>query len=188
MCGIAGYLSRSTGSTSTDEPVGRILLDMLTGLARRGPDSAGLALFKEALGAVTKKLAMEIVRDGEGATKVMHIEVLGAATEADAKCIARAIALSPLVKTAIFGMDPNWGRIISAAGASGAKFDPLRARLDIDGACVYNLGKPRRLRAEIMRNPDVFIRLETGLGRASARFWSCDLSIDYVKINAEYMT
>jgi len=175
------------GDTSPNDTV-LVMANGMSGVKLGAGDSAGLARFKESLGAVTKRLAMEIVRDGEGATKVMHIEVLGAATAADAKCIARAIALSPLVKTAIFGMDPNWGRIISAAGASGAKFDPLRARLDIDGACVYNLGKPRRLRAEIMRNPDVFIRLETGLGRAAARFWSCDLSIDYVKINAEYMT
>ncbi|MFA6447938.1 MAG: bifunctional glutamate N-acetyltransferase/amino-acid acetyltransferase ArgJ [bacterium] len=151
-------------------------------------DEAGLALFKEALGSVMKQLAMEIVRDGEGATKVMHIEVNGAASAADAKCIARAIALSPLVKTAVFGMDPNWGRIISAAGASGAKFDPLRASLLIDGARVFKLGKPQQFKAKIMRKPDVFIQLDAGLGSASARFWSCDLSIDYVKINAEYMT
>ncbi len=151
-------------------------------------DRAALALFKQALDEVMQGLSMEIVRDGEGATKVMHIEVSGAADENDAKRIARAIAESSLVKTAVFGMDPNWGRIISAAGASGAVFDPLRARLKIDGTLVYNHGTAPALKSAIMKNKDVFINLEVGLGRARARFMSCDLSIDYVKINAEYMT
>jgi glutamate N-acetyltransferase/amino-acid N-acetyltransferase len=175
------------GDMSPNDTV-MVMANGMSGVKIAGGDEAGLARFKEGLFAVCKALAMDIVRDGEGATKVMHIVVSGAANAAAAKTIARAIAVSPLVKTAVFGMDPNWGRIISAAGASGAAFDPDKARLEIDGARVFDRGRPVPTRAKIMRNPDVTIDLDCGLGAARARFWSCDFSIDYVKINAEYMT
>lgn len=165
-----------------------VMSNGMSGVKIAAGDAAGLARFKEGLFEVCKALSMDIVRDGEGATKVMHIDVTGAKDEKSAKTIARAIAVSPLVKTAVFGMDPNWGRIVSAAGASGAAFDPDRSKLEIDGAKVFEFGRPVPTKAKIMRKPDVMINLDCGLGRARARFWSCDLSIDYIKINAEYMT
>lgn len=144
--------------------------------------------FVTALYEVARYLSMEIVRDGEGATKLVHIEVKGASNDSDAEKMAREIGNSLLVKTAIFGRDPNWGRIVSAAGVSGANFKPEKATLRIDGACVYTKGSIPPLKKKIMKNKDVFIYLECGLGRGSARFWTCDLTYDYVKINAEYTT
>lgn len=146
------------------------------------------AHFKEGLEAVMRQLAREIVRDGEGATKLVHIEIHGAANDADARRMARGIANSMLVKTAIFGRDPNWGRIVSAAATAGAQFDPLMARLTLDGECVYDRGRLPPLPENLFSNSDVFILLDAGLGRGSARFWTCDLSYGYVKINAEYTT
>lgn len=144
--------------------------------------------FVTALYEVARYLSMEIVRDGEGATKLVHIEINGAASNSDAELIAKGIGNSLLVKTAIFGMDPNWGRIVSAAGVSGADFKPEKAELHIDGVCVYKKGTIPQLKKKIMRKKDVFIDLDCGLGRGTARFWTCDLSYDYVKINAEYTT
>jgi len=172
------------GDTSPNDTV----LVMANGLSGVKIVARAEKRFAAALEAVARHLSMEIVRDGEGATKLVHVEIAGARSDADAEAIAREIAGSQLVKTAIFGMDPNWGRIVSAAGVSGADFDPARVRLDIDGARVYDCGRPVDVRKKIMRKKDVYIKLDAGLGSGSARFWTCDLSYDYVKINAEYTT
>ncbi len=165
-----------------------VMANGASGVKISAADPASVKKFEEALEAVMVRLSMEIVSDGEGATKLVHIKVRSASKTADARRIAKAIALSPLVKTAIFGCDPNWGRIISAAGASGAKFDPDRARLDIDGVRVFDRGGIPAHNGDIMKNKDVKIVLDCGIGAAAADFWTCDFSYDYVKINAEYTT
>lgn len=144
--------------------------------------------FAGAMAAVMRYLSKELVRDGEGATKFVDIRIEGAAGRSDARAMAHSIANSQLVKTAIFGSDPNWGRIISAAAVSGAKFDPALAVLSIDGECVYDRGRLPDSTGEIMKNKDVCIVLDAGLGSAATSFWTCDLTYDYVKINAEYTT
>ena len=148
--------------------------------------------FAAALEFVCVHLAKMVVRDGEGATKFVEIHVRRAATEADAKAIARAVANSPLVKCAINGSDPNWGRIICKAAGCGARFDPARARLRIGGALAYAGGLPAKtplaeLEAAMKKN-DVLIHLDLGLGKGRAVIWTCDLSREYVKINADYHT
>ncbi len=151
-----------------------------------------LATFQEALEYLCKELAREIVRDGEGATKFVRILVKGAKKKAEAGIIARAIANSPLVKTAINGEDPNWGRIISAAGATGIPLDEKKLRLYIGQLLVFEGGMPvvcppRELQ-DAMRGGEVDLLLELGLGQAEAEVWTCDLSEKYVTINAKYHT
>lgn len=172
------------GDTSPNDTV----LVMANGASGVKIGAANKEKFTTALYEVARYLSMEIVRDGEGATKLVHIEIAGAANNSDAELMAREIGNSLLVKTAIFGKDPNWGRIVSAAGVSGANFKPEKATLHIDGACVYSKGTIPPLKKKIMMNKDVFINLECGLGRGTARFWTCDLTYDYVRINAEYTT
>jgi glutamate N-acetyltransferase/amino-acid N-acetyltransferase len=148
--------------------------------------------FADALADVCRSLAYQIAADGEGATKVLSITVSHAPTEADARAIARAIANSPLVKCAMHGNDPNWGRIVSAAGCASAPFDPDRATLALQGEVVFRHGQPveydaRRV-SKLLRAKQVSIHLSCGNGRATATCWTCDLSKDYVKINADYHT
>ncbi|HOO56991.1 MAG TPA: bifunctional glutamate N-acetyltransferase/amino-acid acetyltransferase ArgJ [bacterium] len=175
------------GDMSPNDTV-MVMANGMSGIKIAAKETARRNRFLDALGLVCRQLAREIVRDGEGATKLVHIEIKGAVNDREAKLMAQNISNSLLVKTAIFGEDPNWGRIVSAAGTSGAEFDPLLARLIIDGVCVYDRGKPMPRPQNIMKNKDVFINLDAGLGRGSSLFWTCDLSYDYVKINAEYTT
>jgi len=151
-----------------------------------------LPLLVEALTRVCEPLAIGIVRGGEGATKLVTIEVRGGRTDAEAKQAARAVANSPLVKTAIHGADPNWGRILAAAGRSGAKVDAGRASIRIGGVAVFERGAPRPFDAVAVRTiferPDIAIALDLGLGEGAARAWGTDLSAEYVRINADYTT
>ena len=147
----------------------------------------------EALDAVAGHLAREIVRGGEGATKRITVRVTGAASDADARLAARALANSPLVKTAIHGGDPNWGRLVSAAGRSGADFVLDRASVAIDDVALFVEGTPHDDRAgqaaERLAAPDVAVTVDLGTGGAhEATMWTCDLSAEYVRINAEYRT
>ena len=147
--------------------------------------------FADALGEVMLELALNIVRDGEGAVRVAEIRVEGAKTNTDAELAARAIADSPLVKTALFGNDPNWGRIVSAAGASGCAFKEEKASLKINGHAIYKLGKPLEIDKFVesaMTQDHVTFRLELGLGRGSTVVYTCDLGHDYVTMNADYTT
>ncbi|HHT9120601.1 MAG TPA: bifunctional glutamate N-acetyltransferase/amino-acid acetyltransferase ArgJ [Candidatus Hypogeohydataceae bacterium YC41] len=152
----------------------------------------GLIAFQEALEHLCQKLARAIVEDGEGATKFVRIRVEGAKREKEASIIARAIANSPLVKTAINGEDPNWGRIISAAGAAGITLDEKRLRLYINGSRIFEGGMPAYSSSQetqdLMRGEEVNLLLELGLGYADAEVWTCDLSEKYVTINAKYHT
>jgi glutamate N-acetyltransferase/amino-acid N-acetyltransferase len=151
-----------------------------------------LIAFQEALEYLCRELATAIVKDGEGATKFVRILVKGAKREEEARIIARAVAHSPLVKTAINGEDPNWGRIVSAAGAAGIALDEKRLRLYIGRSLIFEKGVPVASSSEelqsIMRAEELDLRLELGLGRAEAEVWTCDLSEKYVTINARYHT
>jgi glutamate N-acetyltransferase/amino-acid N-acetyltransferase len=157
-------------------------------------DDATMALpiFQEALDYVTDHLAKAIIKDGEGATKFVVIEVSGAPTETYALQVARAVGNSPLVKTAINGEDPNWGRIISAAGAAGIPLDEKRLKLYIGDVLVFEGGvsaaSAREKLLEEMKKKEVCIRLHLGLGKSKTEFWTCDLSHEYVTINAKYRT
>jgi len=148
--------------------------------------------FADALKDVCRSLAYQIAADGEGATKVVVVRVRGAATERDAQAMARAIANSPLVKCAMHGNDPNWGRIVSAAGFSGAEFDPSKCTLTLQGTVVFRNGQPVPFDdakvSESLRAPEVVAELNCRLGKADATCWTCDLSKDYVTINADYHT
>jgi len=150
------------------------------------------ALF-EGFRAVAQELALGIVRGGEGATKLIAITVAGADSDADAWTAARAIANSPLVKTAIHGGDPNWGRLVAAAGRSGAKFVLNGARVQIGSLVLFENGRPfdelAPKAADYLTGKDLQIEINLGTGgRHSATVWTCDLSAEYVKINAEYRT
>jgi glutamate N-acetyltransferase/amino-acid N-acetyltransferase len=150
-------------------------------------------LFVEALRRVCEPLAVGIVRGGEGATKLITIEVTGGATDVEAKRAARAIANSPLVKTAVHGADPNWGRLVAVAGRAGVDFDLERARVQIGDVELFAGGRPFDERAaqasEHLMQTNVTLRVDLGTGKSgSARMWTCDLSAEYVKINAEYRT
>lgn len=155
-------------------------------------DASEAALF-EGFRAVAKTLALGIVRGGEGATKLVAITVSGAATDADAWMAARAIANSLLVKTAIHGADPNWGRLVAAAGRSGARFVLDGARVRIGELVLFEQGRPFDERAPqaaaYLQGTDLDIEVDLGTGGAfAATVWTCDLSKMYVQINAEYRT
>jgi glutamate N-acetyltransferase/amino-acid N-acetyltransferase len=139
---------------------------------------------------VCGELARMVARDGEGATKLVTVEVRGAASEADAKAVAFAIADSPLVKTAIFGQDANWGRVAMAVGKSGASIDPAKLGITFAGirTCVDGTAVPfdEDEAAQALAAAEVEILVELHVGRASATVWTCDLSYEYVRINGEY--
>jgi glutamate N-acetyltransferase/amino-acid N-acetyltransferase len=142
---------------------------------------------------VLESLARQIARDGEGARKLVTIDIEGAATERDAETIARTIANSPLVKTAIAGSDPNWGRVLAAAGYSGVKFDPRKTDIFMQGIAVCRSGLAADFsEAELTRKLDeseCLVRFVIrGGGKGRARFWTCDLTEEYIRINASYRT
>ena len=179
------------GDTSTND----MALVMASGAA--GGDiitasSAKAELFQQALTTVCIELAKMIAKDGEGATRRIEVIVKGATCLEDARKVARTIAGSSLVKTAIHGTDPNWGRIMAAAGRSGAYIEPEKATLEMGGACLFRHGVPQPFnRVEISNNlcrDEVFIILDLGLGNSQATAWGCDLTKEYVTINADYTT
>ena len=166
---------------------------MASGLSGVKIDSpAAIKSFTAALNQVCQSLAYQIAADGEGATKVVTITVRQATSSAAAKAMARAIANSPLVKCAMHGNDPNWGRIVSAAGLAGVPFDPDRSTLTLQGTVVFRAGQPVKFDAEkvsaSLNVPEVKVDLACKLGKADATCWTCDLSKDYVTINADYHT
>ncbi len=149
--------------------------------------------FGAGLAEVLASLAQQIVRDGEGAHKFVTIDVTGAATDSAAEKIARSIANSPLVKTAIAGSDPNWGRILSAAGNAGVPFDPRQADIEMQGVTVCRGGLAANFSEDDLKKkldePECGIRFSLrGRGRGKTRFWTCDLTEEYIRINASYRT
>jgi len=147
--------------------------------------------FQELVTGVMVELAKMLVRDGEGATKLVEIHVCGAATTSDARTVADTIANSPLVKTAIFGEDANWGRILAAAGRSGVLFDPDRIEIGFDDVMIYSQGRGAGADVEqkvtaVLKRPEFCIHVDLHEGTASSSVWTCDFSVDYVRINADY--
>jgi len=152
-----------------------------------------LKTFAAALRAVCESLAYQIADDGEGATRVLEVTVSGAKTPADAHRAARAVATSPLVKTAIHGSDPNWGRIVQAIGATSVAFQPDRVTVRLNKTVIFAKGAPARnldtkRLAKIVGQRHVPININLGAGKASDRVLTCDLSREYVTINADYHT
>ncbi len=179
------------GDTSTNDTA----IVMANGLAGNKSITQGSILadvFQQGLDQVCSYLAKSIARDGEGATRMIEVVVDGAVTLDDARLAAITIANSPLVKTAVHGCDPNWGRIICAAGYSGAELAPEKADVYIGDMCLFESGKPlpfdKKAAAAKLGGPEVSLRMDFHLGEASATAWGCDLSKEYVTINAEYTT
>ncbi len=175
--------------TSTNDMV----LVLANGAAGAPPIVAGTpehAAFAEALATVCRDLAISIVRDGEGATKLVTVEVRGAASADDARRAARSIAGSMLVKTAIHGRDANWGRVAAAVGYSGIAFDPAQMEIHLGGVPVlkknYDTAFDEDAAAAVLAERDVTIGVQLNRGTGSATVWTCDLSKDYVHINASY--
>lgn len=149
-------------------------------------------VFADGLRAVCLRLALGIVRGGEGATKLITVTVNGAATSKEARIAAKAIANSLLVKTAVHGGDPNWGRLVAVAGRAGVEFELSRAQVTIGPILLFENGRPHDEAApeaaNYLKNDDIAIAVNLGAGSASSTVWTCDLSAEYVKINAEYRT
>lgn len=183
------------GDTSTN--------DMVAALAggasdvRIEPGTSDLEAFRAGLRRAASRLAQMICRDGEGARTLLEVQIQGATDRADARRAARAVAASSLVKTAVFGADPNWGRILAAVGYSGADFEPDR----VDIALANHLGEAPLVRGgtavddldedlatEILAQDEVVLQADLGAGEAEATAWGCDLSHDYVEINSAYRT
>jgi glutamate N-acetyltransferase / amino-acid N-acetyltransferase len=181
------------GDTSTNDTV----LFLANGHSGVDPsrDGAMWKVFEEAVTAVARTLALAIVEDGEGATKRLEIQVVGAQTESHAREVGRAIARSALVKTAVYGGDPNWGRVLAAAGVAGVALVADRIKLDaamngggwltLASGGATALTEPAKARA-IFEQKTIRLRLDLGLGRSEAVVWTCDLSPDYVRINSDY--
>jgi len=179
------------GDTSTNDT----LLVLANGASGAPPIKAGSGAhraFAKSLEEVCHSLALQIVADGEGAQRVIQIEVRGAKTESGARQIARTIATSPLVKTAFAGGDPNWGRIFAAAGRADVKFDPGRVDIQMAGIPVLRRGQPldfnEREASNRLLQREVTVVMNLHAGRATARYWTCDFTAEYVRINASYRT
>jgi glutamate N-acetyltransferase/amino-acid N-acetyltransferase len=176
------------GDSSTNDCV----LLLASGASSVVVDEAGYGAFVEGLTAVCRELALAIVRGGEGATKLVAVNVTGAATSAEARKAAKVIANSLLVKTAIHGGDPNWGRLICAAGRAGVAFDASRAAVTMGTLVLFKDGQPHDelapAAAEYLKGADLSIGVDLGSGAASSTVWTCDLSAEYVRINADYRT
>jgi glutamate N-acetyltransferase/amino-acid N-acetyltransferase len=155
-------------------------------------DEGNYAALVAGLRAVAEPLAMAIVRGGEGATKLIGVHVHGAGRESDARQVARTVANSLLVKTAIHGADPNWGRILAASGRAGVPFDPMKAVVHVGDVLLFENGLPHDdaapQAAEYLRGETIRIDVNLGAGHGEATVWTCDLSAEYVRINGEYRT
>ena len=173
------------GCTSTNDMV----LVMASGLSGK---RLGVAEIEEPLYRVCAELARAIVADGEGATRFVTVRVHEAVTSAEARQAAMAVAESPLLKTAVFGGDPNWGRIVQALGQAMKDADPAKVRILIGGMVAAEAGAPAEVDAEelagAMAGRDVSVEIFLGRGEEMAEVWTCDFSYDYVRINAEYST
>ena len=179
------------GDTSTNDTLA-IIANGASGAPLIDEKDEHYTHFLEGLTSVCQNLAQQIVRDGEGARKFVEIVVRGAGTEAEATQIARSIANSPLVKTAIAGEDANWGRILCAAGYSGVQFDPNRVHICIDELQVCRNGTglafDERVAKQILSQRDIRILLNMNMGQAVSTMWTCDLTKEYIHINADYRT
>jgi len=181
------------GDTSTNDTLVILASGQLPDSPLNNTNSVEFRQFCHALTEVCISLAKAVARDGEGATKLVEITVNGALTQAEAKRAAKAIANSPLVKTALFGNDPNWGRVLAAVGYSGITVDPARTSLKLGHLPLVYLGEPLDFDAVaahdwLAQQHEITLTVELGLGAATATVWTCDFSYKYVEINAEYHT
>ena len=179
------------GDMSTNDTV----LVLASGVSGATVDDAGEAAFTAALTAVCASLARQIARDGEGATRLVELRITGAASERQAHRVGDSIACSPLVKTAIHGNDPNWGRILAAAGYSGEAIEPAQVRLwfgEGDAMQLLDRGLPlpfnEAAASQLLQQDPAIVHLDLGLGDDRAIVWTCDLSAEYVRVNADYTT
>ena len=176
------------GDMSTNDTV----LVLANGASGKEIGDLEIGDFTDALTTVATDLAKQLVRDGEGATKFVEIDVTGARDENEAARVAQAIANSPLVKTALYGGDANWGRVIAAAGYAGVTVEPSKMKLWFGDVNVFANGTPTNFNEQdstrAISGKDIFIRLDLGQRDASAVVWTCDLSHDYVTINGKYRT
>ncbi len=179
------------GDMSTNDTV----IIMANGLARNPrikQERESFLIFSNSLKEICQELAKSIARDGEGATRLIEIRVKGAWDRKDARRVARAIARSPLVKTAMYGGDPNWGRIISALGGTRVKFKPQRVELYLQGLKVFSNLKPEKIEEKELKKRlkerEIIIEVNLNHGPHEIVFWTCDLTEDYVRINAHYRT
>lgn len=194
---LASNVDRSFNSLTVDGDMSTndsliLMANGASGCAEITEGSPEYEAFDKALGAVCLDLATACARDGEGATKYVEVHVINAKTYSDAKSAAMTVANSPLVKTAIFGQDPNWGRVLCAAGRSEACVVPQRTSLYFGDVKIVENGEPLALDPEAARKPmlekELVITIDLGLGSESATAFTCDFSYDYIKINAEYHT
>jgi glutamate N-acetyltransferase/amino-acid N-acetyltransferase len=181
------------GETSTSDTVLLFANGRAGNATLRGSRSAGVRRLSRALLEVCEELVRKLARDGEGATKLVTVRVSGARSPEEADRAARRIANSMLVKTAVFGGDPNWGRILQTVGAGRVRIDAQRAEVRLCGVPVFRRGAAagpaaRRRAAVGLARPEVEIAVELGVGRAAARMFTCDLGYDYIRVNAEYTT
>jgi glutamate N-acetyltransferase/amino-acid N-acetyltransferase len=177
------------GECSTND----CLIALASGASGVEIDEDSLPALLEGFLQVSRELAIGIVRGGEGATKLIAVTVRDAQSDDDARLVARTIANSPLVKTAVHGADPNWGRIVAAAGRSGGTFDVSRTTVHVGGVLLFENGLPHDDAApdaaRHLQGTDVRIDVSLGTGRGgTATIWTCDLTAEYVRINGEYRT
>lgn len=179
------------GDMSTNDMV-IVLANGEANNAKITEENADYQIFFDKLMMLCTELAKQIAADGEGASKFLTINVKGAKSFADAKTVGMAIANSPLVKTAFFGEDPNWGRVICAVGYSGADMVPEKTVVKFGGITIFANGTgatyDEKALAHVMKQKDIVIDIELNMGQEDATVWSCDLSYEYVKINGEYHT
>ncbi len=179
------------GDSSTNDTV-LLFANGEAGNAPLNSESPGAAVFTTALRELSDHLCKELVRDAEGASRIFSVSVEEAASRADARAIARTIASSSLVKSAIHGNDPNWGRVIAAAGRAGAAVEEKKISFFINDVCLMEHGLPISFHKEavisIMNNPEVALALRLGLGSSSATAWGCELTEEYVTFNSAYTT
>ncbi len=179
------------GDSSTNDTF-LILANAAAGNSPVEPDTPDAAILEEAILEVARELARKIARDGEGASKLITVRVTGAPDDDQARVAARAVASSSLVKTAVHGADPNWGRIVCALGYSGSEVAIDRLTVSIAGLTVFTAGAGMEVDLEAVRaafeQPEIEIAASLGLGDGHAEAWGCDLSAEYVRINADYTT
>jgi len=181
------------GDTSTNDSIYALASGAATNRTLEEKSAAGRR-FVGALTEVLESLAKKIVADGEGAEHLVRIEVRGARSDSDAVQVARTIACSQLVKTALHGCDPNWGRILAAAGRSGVRFNPDHVSMKIGALPIFGAGNPlmtakiEAKAAATMKRKEYEIAVTVGKGRGLGHYWTCDLGHEYVRINADYRT
>ncbi len=186
---FVGIVNRTFNAVTVDGDTSTNDMAVILANGAAGETDSGEAV--DAIESVMRDLARAIARDGEGATKLLTVKVTGAPSESDALAAAKTVAGSSLFKAAVYGNDPNWGRILAALGRSGVTFEPLNTKVSIQGIPVFD-GTPlefdRKAASSAMRESEVIVACDLDAGTGVGEAWGCDLTEGYVKINAEYTT